>query len=199
VSALGVAILLTVMSRLVHFVPGYVYGLIATFAATRQLSKPQKAKSVLAGTACVFGLSIVAWIVWGKYYAAARGPHASHIEVIAGAVLAQLAILGIMSVVFGLMPFKFMDGYSLRTWNLRGWIAVYVVAASWFVLVLIRNNPVLLQQHHLPVAFAEPFILFAIFGVLSFLFWFYFRLRPSPGGAAKEGPPPRAMSPSGRR
>jgi hypothetical protein len=42
----------------------------------------------------------------------------SHAEVIIGAVLAQPAVLGITSVVFGLMPFKFMDGYSLRTWNL---------------------------------------------------------------------------------
>jgi hypothetical protein len=36
--ALLVAAILTVMSRLVHFVPGYVYGLIAGFAATRKLS-----------------------------------------------------------------------------------------------------------------------------------------------------------------
>ena len=44
--ALLVALVLTVMSRLVHFVPGYVYGLIAGFAATRTLSKSQGAKSV---------------------------------------------------------------------------------------------------------------------------------------------------------
>ena len=197
--ALVVAVSLTVMSRLVHFVPGYVYGLIATFAATRRLSKSQEAKSVLAGTACMFGLSTVAWIMWGKYDAVARGPHASHAEVIISAVLAQLTVLGITSVVFGLMPFKFMDGYSLRTWSLKGWIGVYAVAASWFALVLIRNNRDLLQQHHLPVAFAEPFILFAIFGVLSILFWLYFWLRPSPDSAAEEGPPSKAMSPSGRR
>jgi hypothetical protein len=67
--------------------------------------------SVLAGAACVAGLSVVAWILWGKYDAVAEGSHASHAEAIIGAVLAQLAIMGITSVVFGLMPFKFMDGF----------------------------------------------------------------------------------------
>jgi hypothetical protein len=88
------------------------------------------------------------------------------------------------------MPFKFMDGYSLRTWSLAGWIGIYAVAASWFALVLIRNNRDLLQTHHSPVAFAEPFILFAVFGILSILFWLYFRLRSSPENAA-EGPLPQ--------
>ena len=196
--ALVVAASLTVMSRLVHFVPGYVYGLIAGFAATRTLSKSQEAKSVLAGAACVFGLSVVAWILWGKYDAVAEGSHASHAEVITGAVLAQLAILGITSVMFGLMPFKFMDGYRLRTWNLGGWIGVYAVAAFWFALVLIRNNRDLLQSHNLPVAFAEPFILFAVFGVLSIGFWLYFRLRPSPEKTAEEASAPQAIRPGGQ-
>jgi hypothetical protein len=196
--ALVVAAVLTVMSRLVHFVPGYVYGLIAGFTAKRTLSKSQEARSVLAGAACVFGLSVVAWILWGKYDAVAQVSHASHSEVIIGAVLAQLTILGITSVVFGLMPFKFMDGYRLRTWNLAAWIGVYAAAASWFALVLIRNNPDVLQQHNLPVAFAEPFILFAVFGVLSILFWLYFRLRPSPENAAEDGSAPRATPPAGQ-
>jgi hypothetical protein len=191
--ALLVAASLTVMSRLVHFIPGYVYGLIAGFAATRSLSRSQRAKSVLAGVACVFGLSVVAWILWGKYDAVAQGPHASHAEVIIGAVLAQLAILGITSVVFGLMPFKFMDGYQLRAWSRAGWIGVYAAAAFWFALVLIRSNPDVLQKHNLPVGFAEPFILFAVFGFLSFLFWLYFRLRPSPENAAEDGPAPHTM------
>lgn len=96
---------------------------------------------------------------------------------------------------FGLMPFKFMDGYRLRTWTLAGWIAVYAVAAFWFALVLIRNNRDVLQSHNLPAAFAEPFILFAVFGVLSILFWLYFRLRPSPENAAEDGPAPRGTQP----
>jgi hypothetical protein len=36
------------------------------------------------------------------------------------------------------------------------------------------------------VAFAEPFILFAIFGVASVLFWLFFRLHPSPENAAED-------------
>ena len=125
----------------------------------------------------------------------ALDPHASHGEVIIGAVLAQLAILGITSVVFGLMPFTFMDGYRLRTWNLASWIGVYGLAASWFALVLIRNNRDVLQNHNLPVAFTEPFILFAVFGVLSILFWLYFRLHPSPENAVEDEPVPQAMLP----
>jgi hypothetical protein len=192
--ALLVAAALTVMSRLVHFVPGYVYGLIAGFAATRKPSKSRDAKSVLAGVACVFGLSVVAWILWGKYGAVAQGLHASHAERIIGAVLAQLTVLGITSVVFGLMPFTFMDGYRLRTWNLASWIGVYAVAAFCFALVLIRSNRVVLQKHNLPVAFAEPFILFAVFAVLSVLFWLYFQLHPSPENVAEERPRPSGQA-----
>jgi hypothetical protein len=193
--AMLVAAFLTAMSRLVHFNPGYVYGLIAGFTAKRKLSTSQEAKSVLAGAACVFGLGVAAWIVWGKYDAVAQVSHASHAEAIIGAVIAQLAIMGISSVVFGLMPFKFMDGYQLRTWNLGGWIGVYAVAAFWFALVLIRSNPDVLQQPNLPGAIAEPFILFAVFGVLSILFWLYFRLHPSPENATEHEPAAPAMPP----
>jgi hypothetical protein len=197
--ALFAAALLTVMSRLVHFVPGYVYGLIAGFAAARKPSKSQDAKSVLAGAACVFGLSVVAWILWGKYDAVALGAHASHGEVIIGAVLAQLAILGIMSVVFGLMPFKFMDGYRLRAWNRAAWVGVYTLAAFWFALVLIRNNREVVQNHNLPAALIEPFILFGVFGLLSVLFWFYFWRHPSPENEAEDRPVHQGISSGDRR
>jgi len=195
--ALLIALVLTVVSRLVDFVPGYVYGLIAGFAAKRKLSPSQKAKSVLTGVAWVFGLSVVAWIMWGKYAAVALDPNASHAEVIIGAVLAQLTLMGITSVMFGLMPFTFMDGYWLRKWNLAGWIGVYALASSWFALVLIRSNPDILQKHHLPVAFAEPFILFAVFAVLSILFWLYFQLHPSPENATEDKPTPQVTPPAG--
>ncbi len=193
--ALLIAAFLTAMSRLVHFNPGYVYGLIAGFTAKRKLSTSQEAKSVLAGAACVFGLGAAAWIVWGKYDAVAQGSHASHAEAIIGAVIAQLAIMGISSVVFGLMPFKFMDGYQLRTWSRTGWACVYAVAAFCFALVLIRSNPDVLQQPSVPAAIAEPFILFAVFGVLSVLFWLYFRLHPSPENAAGHEPAGPATPP----
>jgi hypothetical protein len=178
-TALVVAASLTVMSRLVHFVPGYVYGLIAGFAASRRLPKSSDAKSVLAGAAGAFALSIAAWILWGEY-AAALGSHVSHAEIVIGAILAQLAALGISSLVFGLMPFTFMDGYRLRAWSIPAWTGIYAVAASWFALLLIRNNSDLLHKHQELGTFAEPFILFAVFGVLSGLFWLYFRLRPTP-------------------
>jgi Fibronectin type III domain len=193
--ALLIAAVLTAMSRLVHFNPGYVYGLIAGFTAKQEPSRSQKAKSVLAGAACVFALSVVAWIVWGKYDAVAQNSDASHAEAIIGAVVAQLAIMGITTVVFGLMPFKFMAGYQLRTWNRTIWIGVYTVAASWFALVLIRSNPDVLQNHNPPVAFAEPLILFLVFGFLSVLFWFYFARRPSPEKPAEDRPTPQAVPP----
>jgi hypothetical protein len=184
-AALLVAVVLTAMSRLVHFVPGYVYGLIAGFSKSRKASESQEAKSILAGAAGVFALSVAAWIGWGRYAAVALGPHASHGAAIAGAVLAQLAALGVTSLVFGLMPFTFMEGYSLRTWSLRAWIAVYAVAAFSFALVLIRSNNELLTTHQTPAGLLEPFILFGVFGVLSVLFWLYFRLHPSPEEAEK--------------
>jgi hypothetical protein len=158
----------------------------------RGLSKSLQARSILVGASCVFGLSLAAWVIWGTYAGVANSPHASHPEIIIGAVIAQLVALGIMSLVFGLMPFRFMDGYSLRTWNLPAWIGIYAVAAFWFALVLIRNNSNLLQKHHPPDAIAKPFVLFLVFGVLSGLFWLYFRLRPEPQAQPAE---PQAQAP----
>jgi hypothetical protein len=47
-----------------------------------------------------------------------------------------------------------------------------------------------LKNHNLPAAFAEPFILFAVFAVLSIVFWLYFQRHPSPENEAKDGPVP---------
>jgi hypothetical protein len=190
-----VAILMTLMSRLINFVPGYVYGLIAGYVAlkNRQLSKSQQGRSILAGATYVLGFSLLAWMIWGTYRSTADSPAGSHAAVILGAVIAQLVALGIQSLVFGLMPFRFMDGYRLRQWNPLIWAGAYALAAFWFALILIRNNHDLLARHHPPDAIAKPFVLFAVFGALSVAFWLYFRLRPEPpdesGDADNEAAP----------
>ncbi|MHB8508802.1 MAG: FGLLP motif-containing membrane protein [Candidatus Dormibacteria bacterium] len=175
-AALVVGLVCVVISRVTHFLPGYLFGVMAAFRLKEDVELPphHEGRAVAVGAGWLLGVSVVAWLVWIPVKAAAGGGDPSWVVLVLSALLAGVFVAGIEGLLFGLIPLRFLDGQKVMAWNRFGWAAIFAVAAFLFVHVLL--NPAIgyvSGTENIVVAV----ILFGAFGVLSVGFWAYFRFR----------------------
>ncbi|MCO1657317.1 FGLLP motif-containing membrane protein [Pseudonocardia humida] len=152
------------VSRLVGFQPGYVYGLFGFFAVSTALARrrtPRVARSVLWGSVALLGLGVVSWLVWWPVDGAVRRPEPDLDLLVLDSAPAATFVLAVQGAVFGLIPVEFMDGKRLRDWRWKVWAGVWGAALLLFVHVLFDE---FVQEFDLGevVAVVAPFMLFGI-------------------------------------
>jgi hypothetical protein len=190
--SLVVGVVCVAVSRILHFQPGYLYGIVAGAAFQRELSKDEAGHGVLLSALVLIASSLVAWFLWVPVSHAANHPGASIWLVILEAVLAAVFVTGIEAAVIGLLPIRFLDGHKLWTWNRLLWGIVFVVGAFGLIHLLLRpgNGYV---GHNTNTPMFTVIALFLAFGVVSVVFWGYFRYRrPRPEAAAEPSAEPAA-------
>jgi hypothetical protein len=204
-AALGLAIFCTVLSRASDFVPGYVFGLVLGYVALseRRLNRAQEGKGVLFGALTAIVVSAGAWVGLEFVHEKAIAVDANLGLVIADTILATTFILGIEAVIFGLVPLRVLDGAKLRKWNLWLWVGTYAVAILLFVHVLVLNSGQAGSDDD--TSLTAALVLFAGFGLVSVLFWAWFKYIPDPAlvpayagpPLPRQAPPPPANFPPG--
>jgi len=186
--SLAVAVVCVAISRLTGFLPGYLYGLIAAAAFTRQLNRDEEGKGVLVATLVLLGASVAAWLLWIPVSNAANEPGASMAILVLDAVLSAIFVCGLEAAVLGLIPLRFLDGHRLFVWRRILWAVVFLVGLFAFVHLLLRPGTNFLGNTKSPVIVV--IILFAAFALASVVFWGYFRFRkPREPGAESGGEP----------
>lgn len=181
--ALIVAVACALLSFVGHFQPGYVYGLIAGYAAlrTRRLSSAESGRAVLVGAATVFSIVLLCWVAWGPIDDALKssgGIGAGHR--ILDSVLATTVVVGVQALAFQLLPMTFLDGKALATWSRRSWQIVYAIVL--FSLIFVTFWPRTRNEGVDPQVISVV-ALFIGFGAFSLAFWAYFRYAPDPRAA----------------
>jgi hypothetical protein len=171
-----VAVGCVVVSRLVGFQPGYLYGLIAGLAIRRRLATDTTGALTAVSAVSVFALSFAAWFARVPVTAAAAGENASIWLIALEACLAAISVLGIETVVICLIPLRFVEGSKLAAWSRTAWALVFGLAAFGFVHVLLRPDSGYVASN---ASRATVVILFVVFGLVSVGFWAYFRFRPA--------------------
>jgi hypothetical protein len=195
-ATLAVAGLCVLVSRLVHFQPGYVYGLIGGFAVARQHTRAEEGRGVLASAVWTLVLAVLAWLAWSAVASAAAKPGAAFPVILLGTMLAAIFVAGVQSLVFALIPLRFLDGDKLFRWTRLAWAMVY--AAGVFAYVHVMLDPRTKDHHRTTASLVKVIVLFASFGVVSVAFWGYFRFRKpkrpagDPGRVEQAVPPPPA-------
>jgi hypothetical protein len=179
VSSLPIAALCVLVSRLTSFQPGYLYGLIGAFVVAQTPSRSDAGRSVAVSAVVTLALAVAAWLLRTPVAALASGPAPPFAATAADTFLTVLVVLGLEHLVFRLMPIRFMDGDKLRSWSTVAWMVLFGVGVFGFLHVLL--DPVNGYNHLGDAKRAGMFTaiaLFAGFGLLSVLFWGYFRFRP---------------------
>jgi hypothetical protein len=179
ISALPLAALCVLVSRLTHFQPGYLYGLIAAFVVTRWLSRSDEGSSIAVSAGATAVLAVAAWLARLPIADLASQPAPPFAAVVADTFLTALFVLGLEHLVFRLLPLRFLEGATLRTWSTAAWTILFGIGLFGFLHVLIDPVHGYTQLADSKRAGLLTSIgLFVGFGLFSVLFWGYFRFRP---------------------
>jgi hypothetical protein len=174
-SGLMVAGLCVLVSRVTEYLPGYLYGVIGGVAFAGQLAKREEGHVVAVSSAAILLSSVVAWLLWVPVTAAASQPGAGFAWVLLENFLAAVFVSGLVGLVIGLVPLRFLPGEKLVAWHRGAWAGMFAVAA--FALVQIMLRPGSATAHTGTVPFWTTLGLFLAFGAVSVGFWGYFRVR----------------------
>jgi hypothetical protein len=189
-AALVVAAACAVASQALGLKPSYLYGVFVGFAAARAgaLTRENQGRAVLIGAAVAAAAGLVAWLGWGAIDGDLHDPGRGWAATLAATTLFWTFVLTAESLVFALVPLRFLDGAALRRWHGGVWLAAQLVAAAFLAYVLMLRG----STAHVDAVeqLVKPFALFAAFGLFSFAFWGYFRWerRPTAPGAPRSAP-----------
>ena len=185
-SALLVAVVCVLVSRLTHFSPGYLFGLLggAVFAAA--LDKRTEGRAEAIALMAVLGLALASWVGFAQVVSRANEPDPLFGILVADALLGCLFIGGIEGLLFSLIPLRFLPGHRVRQWGWIPWVVLTLATTYLFVHVLLVPESGYLGRSTAVTA-TVTVALFCAFGVASCLFWAWFRFRPDPAQ-----PPPVA-------
>ncbi len=186
-SAIILAAVFVMASRWLDFHPGLLYGFVATTVILRpiDLTPRQQARMVLGPAIAVLTASLVAWALLDPLRAA-TGNADAFFPALAQAVLGIVFIGGLESLLFGLLPIRFMDGAKVMGWSRRAWAIVYfVVVFLWWQLLLNRDEAYVdaFRQTGVLAVFAMLGFFMATTGVVWTYFWRRDRAAEAAGAA----------------
>jgi hypothetical protein len=165
----ALAVICGTASFLARWNPAYLYGLFAAYLTIneRRLTRRQSGSTLLAGAASMLAISCLAITSMSNI-------DADGVSLWLRDFLAKIFVLGILGLMFALMPIRYLDGYKLRRWSWRIWALAYLVISLLFIHVLVtKNSSVEVTASDISNALA----LFIAFGIGSILFWAFFLTR----------------------
>ncbi len=177
-TAVFVSILAVVISRLVTFQPGLVYGFVASavIVAPVALDRRDDATLVLVPAIGLLVVSVAAWLLLGPVRAAAAG--GDWAPGLAETVLAMIVIGGLETLFVSMIPLRFMDGAAVMGWSRLAWALTFgAVTFLWWQLLLNQNHAYVsaMEQTNVQVVLATVVVFMLTTGGL----WSYFRFRPA--------------------
>jgi hypothetical protein len=171
------AVACVALSRLLSFQPGYLYGLIAGLEFRREAEDTTGRLTSLAALTILI-IALVAWGARAPVAAAAAREGAGFWVVVADACLATIFVAGLTTLVFSLIPLRFLEGTKVTRWSRAAWVGLFASGLFAFVHILLQPSSGYVghtQSNRKWVVIA----LFVGFGLFSIAFWAYFRFRPA--------------------
>jgi hypothetical protein len=162
------------LSRLLHFQPGYLYGLLAVFVFHHEIDKDTGGRLAAVSSLVVLGLAILAWFAQVPVAGFTMGPHASFWGILLEAALCGAFIIGLV----GLLPLRFLDGNRIRHWSRVAWGLLFAFALFALIEVLFQPGSGYVG-HTTRSGKITVGVLYIAFALVSVAFWAYFRFRPA--------------------
>lgn len=164
------------LSRLLHFQPGYLYGLLAVFVFHHEVDKRTGGRLAAVAALSVMGLAVLAWVARVPVSGATMKPGVSFWTVLIESALCGAFIIGLESTLVGLLPLRFLDGSRIKEWSRAAWAALFVFALMVLIQVLVQPGSGYVG-HTSRLGKITVLALYLVFAGFSFGFWAYFRYR----------------------
>jgi hypothetical protein len=172
---LAVAFGCVIVSRLTHFEPGYLYGVVVSISFVASMKDQHNNHLIVISTASTLSVALIAWMFWIPINHLALEGGGNFIETILDDVLGSIFIGGLIGSVIGLLPLEGLPGGSLVKWRRDVWVGVFFVAL--FLLISVELRPSSGPTHPGGAPIFTAIVLFLAFGALSFGARAYFKQR----------------------
>lgn len=179
-TAVGVAIVCVLASRVVGFAPGLVYGFMASSVILTPLAlgRREEASLVLVPALALLAVALVAWILLQPIQAATSTDGTWYMALVE-AVLSTIFVAGLEGLLFNLLPLHFMDGAVVMRWSRIGWGLTFgTVMFLWWQLLLNRDAAYVNAFRHTSVDAVIGVLV--VFMLTTGVTWTFFRLREHP-------------------
>ncbi|MEI7743213.1 MAG: FGLLP motif-containing membrane protein [Chloroflexota bacterium] len=190
-SAVVVAVVCVLASRIGGFHPGMIYGFVASTVILTPvaLEHRDEARVILLPALGLLLLSVVSFLLIDPLAQAAAAGDSLVLSILR-AVVGITFIAGLEGLLFNLLPIRFMDGAKVMAWSRLGWGAIYsLVVFAWWQLLLNRDAAYVDAFRQTNVQAVAAFLVF--FMVTTGLTWGFFRYRARREEAAEGGEPER--------
>ena len=177
-TAVIVSILAVVISRMVTFQPGLVYGFVASavIVAPVAMDRRDRATLVLVPVVGMIVVCLAAWLLLGPVRVAAAG--GAFLPGLAETILAMIFIGGLETLFVTMIPLRFLDGSTVMGWSKVAWVLTFgTVTFLWWQLLLNQDASYLkaMEQTNVQVVLGTVVVFMLTTGGL----WSYFRFRPA--------------------
>ena len=174
-AGLPIAVFSVVVSRLTHFEPGYLYGLVCGIAFAHKLVKSQEAFVVTFESLATLAVSVAAWLAFVPVDRSALEPGSGFGVALLDDFLASVLVGGLVGIAIGMLPLRFLPGGTVYEWSRKAWAAMFGIAMFGIVAIMLRPSAGPVRPGAAPIV--TTIVLFVVFGGVSLLFRQYFARR----------------------
>ena len=159
-----------ILSRLVGFVPGYLYGMVLALVFSREGGEDAETNELTIDSIVLLAVAFSSWFGLGAVRASGGGGWSEFLE----AALAMSTVAAFEGLVFGLLPIHGMPGRILFKRRRVMWAVIWGLALLAFFHVLVNpRSGYLVDTAAVPVLTTYGLLVF--FGALSFGLSLWFR------------------------
>jgi hypothetical protein len=187
-ATLVIGVVCVVISRVVSFQPGYLYGLIIGFIFARGVATEHEARAEALAAASSLLVAFLAWVGLALLRGGAAGGEDSLVTAALEAASVTIVVAGLENAVFAMLPMRFLPGAAVFAWDRRIWAVLIGLGLFGFVHVLLNPSAGYLADTT-RTSFFTLIVLLVAFAAVSVLFWAWFRFRPSRPSPTPPAPP----------
>ena len=140
--AIGIAAVCVVISRALHFEPGYLYGMVAGLQVANKIkiSESDSGKAQVLSFMTTLAVALGAWLARQPLSSWTHSNHASVVAVGVDAALVSIFIAGVQGVLISLLPLRYLPGRDIFKWNRAVWALLLGIAAFIFFHLLLGQG-----------------------------------------------------------
>ncbi|HRN28588.1 MAG TPA: hypothetical protein PK890_02625 [Terrimesophilobacter sp.] len=168
--SLLIVLVAVILSRLVGFEPGMVFGLIVGLAFGVTLATAQDVRIKLIGIGWAIVIGLVGWVG----YSVLSGID-GWLPVLLAETLSGIAVGSLAALPIALLPLRGLDGETLFSWNRWAWAGLYGFGLLLFFVVLM---PMPFSWGEVGAPLVTWICLYLGYAALAVGVWAWFRFRP---------------------
>ena len=134
------ALVFDIFSRLAHFEPGFVFGVLAALVFRVAPTREEDGRSIAWSAAWMMTISTICWFAWIPVKNLVIAGNHNFFVLCVDALLSFVWICGLQSLFFGLIPIRSMDGETVFKWSKGAWAAMYLIVTFIFVQFMIHPS-----------------------------------------------------------